>query len=343
MDISCKFISQNKAFLANKFDHHGRLVGNIIAVIYLWSYEINFWWLMKYSSLGNTGIEISSLGFGLWTLSTKGWGTGNQIQSEYLLREAFDLGLTLFDTSDRYGNGYGEDIIAGLAAGLRHEIIISTKGGYDFYPHEFGEEKTPKNLTYDYLIFACEQSLKRLNTDYIDIYMIDYPTLFDVENDESFEALEKLKENGKILSWGASLDFCEEMNEVGEILIRDRGAQVLHIPHNLLETELLDSLSDLIKKFSTGILARRTHCFGLLDGTLDLKEISALSESTLETLSMGLKRVVTKEHDIANIDYRDGDIRSRALEFGLNDPLVSSVLPNIVDYESLVIYCNLSA
>ena len=298
---------------------------------------------MKYSSLGSTGIDVSRLGFGLWTLSMKGWDVGNQVQSKNLLREAFDLGVTLFDTSDRFGNGFSEDLIGGLVADLRHEIVISTKGGFDFYPRKFGQEKESKNLSYDYLIFACEQSLKRLKTDYIDIYMIDYPKLRDVENDESFEAVDKLKEEGKILAWGASLDFSDEMDEVVEILIQDRGAEVLHIPHNPMETDFLDNFSDLINQYSTGILTRRTHCYGLLDGTLDFEEIRDLNESGMEMLNPGLKRVVTNDDGLPDIGHQGGDLKAHAMEFSLNNNQVTSVLPNILNYEDLVRYADISA
>jgi len=298
---------------------------------------------MKYSSLGSTGIDVSRLGFGLWTLSMKGWDVGNQVQSKNLLREAFDLGVTLFDTSDRFGNGFGEDLIGGLAADLRHQIVISTRGGFDFYPRTFGQEKESKNLSFDYLIYACEQSLKRLKTDYIDIYMIDYPKLRDVENDESFEAVDKLKEDGKILAWGASLDFSDEMDEVVEILIRDRGVEVLHIPHNPMETDFLDKISDLINQYSTGIFTRRTHCYGLLDGTLDFEEIRDLNESGMEMLNPGLKRVVTNDDGLPDIGHQGGDFKAHALEFSLNNNQVTSVLPNILNYEDLVRYADISA
>ena len=298
---------------------------------------------MKYSFLGNTGLSVSGLGFGLWTLSTKGWHIDSQAKSQSLLNTAFDLGVTLFDTSDRFGNGFSEELIGSLSSHVRHEIVISTKGGFDFYPTEFGREKEIKNLSYEYLIFACEQSLQRLKTDYIDIYMIDYPKLSDVESDESFEALNKLKEDGKILTWGASVDYSEDMDEVMEILIKDRGAQVMHIPHNFVETEFIDKFSDLIDEYSTGILARRTHCFGLFDGTLNFEEVQELGVHGWGTINPGLKRVMAKNSELTDVIHKQRDLKSDSLEYSLGSRQVTSVLPNITNLEDLVRYSEISS
>ncbi|GIS63804.1 MAG: hypothetical protein CM1200mP3_00520 [Chloroflexota bacterium] len=72
------------------------------------------------------------------------------------------MGVNFFDTSDRFGNGFGEELISNLSSHLRHEIVISTKGGFDFSPAKFGQKKKPKNVSYDYLISACEETLRRL-------------------------------------------------------------------------------------------------------------------------------------------------------------------------------------
>ena len=297
---------------------------------------------MKYVSLGDTGISVSRLGFGIWTLSMKGWNIDNEDKSRSLIKAAFDLGVNFFDTSDRFGNGFGEELISNLSSHLRHEIVISTKGGFDFSPAKFGQKKKPKNVSYDYLISACEGSLRRLKTDYIDIYMIDYPNLSDVENDEPFEALARLKEDGKILAWGASVDYSDDMDEVVEILVKDRGAEVLHIPYNLAETEFIDKFADLLNEYSTGILARRTHCYGLFDGTLDFEQISQLSEHDLERVNPGLERVVTTNNELSEIVYQERNLKSDALEYVLKSDRVSSVLPNITNLEDLVRYCDIS-
>ena len=264
----------------------------------------------------------------------KGWHMDSQAKSQSLLNTAFDLGVTLFDTSDRFGNGFSEELIGSLLSHVRHEIVISTKGGFDFYPTKFGRAKEIKNLSYDYLIFACEQSLKRLKTDYIDIYMIDHPGLSDVESDESFEALNRLKEDGKILAWGTSVDYSEDMDEVIEILIKDRGTQVLNIPHNFMETEFVDKFSHLIDEYSTGILAKRTHCFGLFDGSLIFKEIQELGVHEWEIINPGLIIVMTKNRELLDVIHQQRDLKSDSLEYSLRNRHVASVLPNITNLSS---------
>ena len=130
----------------------------------------------------------------MWTLSTSGWSSGNRAEgSVNLIRSAFDLGVTLFDTADSYSKGYSEELLFESLGSVRKEIVISTKLGFDFYPPDiefvksYRFHKPEKNFDPDYISFACEQSLKRLNTDYIDLLSLHYPALSDVEEDSVFE------------------------------------------------------------------------------------------------------------------------------------------------------------
>ena len=112
--------------------------------------------------------------------------------------------MTFFDTADTYGEGYGEEILANVLGQHRNEITIATKFGYDFYdnaPRE-GHQPRPQKFDRDFVIFACEQSLRRLNTDHIDLYQIHNPLVSALERDELFETLEQLQFDGKIRHFG---------------------------------------------------------------------------------------------------------------------------------------------
>ncbi len=92
---------------------------------------------MKYRNFRGTDIQVSEVGFGLWTVSTGWWGTYTDEEAVVLMRMAFDLGITLFDAADTYGNGRSEELIAKAfpSAAQREKIVIATKVGYDFLQH----------------------------------------------------------------------------------------------------------------------------------------------------------------------------------------------------------------
>ena len=88
---------------------------------------------MRYRRLGNTDIEVSEVGFGVWTVSNGWWGEVDDERSVRLLRRAYEDGINYFDTADTYGSGKGETLLADAFGGMRERIVISTKIGYDFY------------------------------------------------------------------------------------------------------------------------------------------------------------------------------------------------------------------
>src|SRR5437870_2881881 len=94
---------------------------------------------MKFRPLPGTSVNVSEIGFGLWTVSTGWWGKFTEGEAIGLMQKAFDLGINFFDAADTYGNGYSEELLAKAFPGNRDEIVIATKVGYNFYEH--GEER----------------------------------------------------------------------------------------------------------------------------------------------------------------------------------------------------------
>ena len=149
---------------------------------------------MKYRQLGKTDLNLSEVGFGVWTVGTSWWGKIEEPQGINLLRQAYDLGINFFDTGDTYGEGYGEEILAKAMKPERHNIVIGTKFGYDFYTHlvREGHQERPQKWTPGFVRYACEQSLRRLDTDYIDLYQLHNPKMDAIEDDELFDTLDEL-------------------------------------------------------------------------------------------------------------------------------------------------------
>ena len=305
---------------------------------------------MLYNKFTGTDLKVSEVGFGLWTLSTSGWSSGNRAEgSVNLIRSAFDLGVTLFDTADSYSKGYSEELLFESLGSVRKEIVISTKLGFDFYPPDIefvksiGFHKPEKNFDPDYISFACEQSLKRLNTDYIDLLSLHYPALSDVENDYVFEQLERLVEDGKILYWGAALDDSKDSQELVEILINDRESSFLHIPCNIFEKDLLDTVSQCCEEESLGIISRRPHFYGFLESD-DTKDIELLLSEDSHSYSDGLPNGVGSRLEQCAEFIRVCSVfgvahNHAAMRHVLDITDVCVTIPNIRDMKTLADFC----
>src|ERR1700729_4222250 len=130
---------------------------------------------MKYRTYPRSDVTVSEVGFGLWTTATGWWGEKTDDEAVRLLHEAADLGITLFDAADTYGNGRSEEQLAKAFTDRRESVVYSTKFGYDFYTHggeRSGQSELPHDISPRFVRFALEQSLRRLQTDVIDIYAL---------------------------------------------------------------------------------------------------------------------------------------------------------------------------
>src|SRR5688500_523611 len=123
---------------------------------------------MQTRTLSDTNIDVSVVGFGVWTVSTAMWGVTDHAIRIRLLRRALDLGITFFVTADVYGHGEGETILAEALGDRRDQAMIATKSGYDFYNppgSQAGQRERPHDWSPSFVRKACEQSLRRLTTD----------------------------------------------------------------------------------------------------------------------------------------------------------------------------------
>src|SRR6201982_499502 len=105
---------------------------------------------MKYRTYRNTDLAVSEVGFGLWTVSTGWWGDFTEAQAVALMRKAFDLGITLYDAADTYGNGLSEELIAKAFPSQRDQIVIATKVGYDFVHYGAARGRGQREIPQDF-------------------------------------------------------------------------------------------------------------------------------------------------------------------------------------------------
>lgn len=217
--------------------------------------------------LGRSGIEVSALGLGCWAIGGPcvnehghpiGWGDVDDGESVRAIHRALDMGITLFDTANVYGAGHSEHILALALAGRRQNVVIATKFGRVFDSEErrvIGNDASPQAIR-----TACEDSLRRLNTDYIDLYQFhlgDYDPAGAVEVRETLEALVA---EGKIRAYAWSTDDPERARVFAE------GPHCTAVQFRLNVLERNDAMLDLLDEHDLAGLVRGPLGRGLLTG-----------------------------------------------------------------------------
>ncbi len=123
---------------------------------------------MEYRDLGRTGMKVSEIGCGAWAIGGDAWGPVEDADSLAAIEQALELGINFIDTADVYGEGRSESLVSKAISGRRDEVILSTKGG--LMGHHRDPEREPVYDRPEKIIEALEASLRRLNTDYVDVY-----------------------------------------------------------------------------------------------------------------------------------------------------------------------------
>ena len=294
---------------------------------------------MKFRTVPNTDLQLSTVGFGLWTITTSWWGIEDDATGRDLLRRAYDLGITFFDTADTYGEGKGETMLAEALGDRRDKIVIATKFGYDFYNdnERRGQRERAQDFSPGFVRFACEQSLKRLGTDYIDIYQIHNPRMPTVQSDELFATLEDLKSEGRIRHYAAALGPANGWEAEGLALNRNRDIATLQVIYNMFEQEPGRRLIESAEQNDVGVLIRVPHSSGLLEGRYTLDTEFAPNDHRAhrprEWLIEGLQKL-EKVMFLAE-EGTGRTIGQAAIQYCLESPNVLSILPNVYNAEQL--------
>jgi aryl-alcohol dehydrogenase-like predicted oxidoreductase len=291
---------------------------------------------MKMREFGSSGITASEVGFGLWTISTGWWGEHSDESAIALLREAYDLGITLYDTADTYGEGRGETLLQKALGDVRDDITIATKFGYDIYsPWERkGHVERPHDWSPEYVRYALEQSLARLGTDRIDVYQLHNPRMDAIRSDEVFTVLEDAVSAGKIRSYGVALGPAIGWREEGLEAFRTRDLAAAQIIHNLLEQDPGRDLIEAAREATTGLMIRVPHSSGMLEGHYTSDTVFAENDHRRhrpkEWLTEGLRKVET-----LGFLTEGRTLGQAAIQWLLAEPVVTTVLPNIYNSEQL--------
>lgn len=265
---------------------------------------------MKYIPLGKSSLQISRIGFGCMSLK------GSYVEMEKLLHQAIEGGINYFDTADLYEKGLNEKTVGKAIAQKRSEIIIATKVGNQWRNDGSGWDWNP---TKQYIITAVEASLKRLQTDYIDLYQLHGGTIHDAI-DETIEAFELLKKQGKIRFYGIS---SIRPNVIKEYVSRSNITSVM-MQYSLLDRRAEELVFSLLKEHNIGVLARGTVASGLL-----------VDKPAKEYLCYSAKQVSDTANSVQLISGESRSAAQTAIQFALHQPAIASAVVGIRTMDQL--------
>jgi aryl-alcohol dehydrogenase-like predicted oxidoreductase len=296
---------------------------------------------MKYRTYPQTDVTVSEVGFGLWTTATGWWGQMSDDEAVALLHEAFDLGVTLYDAADTYGNGRSEEQLAKAFAAKRGKVVYSTKFGYDWYTYggeRKGQSEIPQDFSPEFVRFALEQSLRRLQTDVIDIYSIHNARLEQVASDELFNLLEDFKREGKIRMYGVALGPAIGWLVEGCEAAKRRNAGNIQMIYNILEQFPGDAMIRAANDAGalSGYQIRVPHASGMLEGKYTLETTFPPSDHRSHRPRSWLVNGITKIETLRWLERDGRTLGQAAIQWLLDEPRVMTVLPNIYDREQLV-------
>ena len=300
---------------------------------------------MKFRTLPETDVRVSEIGFGLWTISTGWWGNFTEGEATALMHKALDLGITLYDVADTYGNGYSEELIARAFPNQRDQIVIATKVGYNFYDHgneRRGQREIPQDFSVPFIRGAVDKALQRLNTGHIDILQLHNIHMEQIEDDALWGLMEKLQQEGKIRSYGAAIGPAVGWLYEGVDCVQRRRPHILQHIYNTLEPhpgrQIMDegeTPTDASKSARTRYLIRVTHSSGMLEGKYTKDTVFPPNDHRNHRPKSWLINGIKKIETLQFLVGPDRTLGQAALQWLLADKRVACCLPNIYDEAQL--------
>ena len=283
---------------------------------------------MKYNRCGKSGILLPAVSLGLW----HNFGSADNFENgQSIIRRAFDCGITHFDLANNYGplpgtaeENFGKILKQDFTGNLRDELIISTKAGYDMWPGPYGEWGSRK-----YLLSSLDQSLKRMQLEYVDIFYSHRPDP-DTPLEETMMALDTAVRSGRALYAGISNYKAPEAKRAIEILKQSGTPCLIHQPkYSMYERWVEDGLLDVLEEYGVGCIPFSPLAQGLLTD----RYLKGIPENSRAARAVFLKssditderlQQISKLNDIAK--QRNQSLAQMALAWLLKDKRITSVL-----------------
>ena len=293
---------------------------------------------MKYKTLGKSGIKVSEIGFGAWTIGLDWWGKKiEDDEAKRMLKKAYDVGINFFETADMYGKGKSERLIGEVFKGMRDEIVISSKYGYDFSNvQQIGHTELPQHFDQKFTEKALNASLERLQTDHIDSFGMHNPKIDQIRNNEPFETFDRLIQEGKMKTAQIALGPAIGWTQEGLAAMDRDNVSSVQTVYNILEQT---PGNDLIKKASqqnVGILVRVPDASGILTGKVKAETVIPSNDHRKDRKMEWRQEALKKVEQFRPIAERNGlTIIEFAIKFILSKNPIASVLPTVVSEEEV--------
>lgn len=277
---------------------------------------------MEYRALGKTGIEVSEIGFGAWAIGGDAWGPVEDEKSVRAMERAIELGITFIDTADVYGDGHSESLVAQVLKGRRDRLVVSTKGGL------MGHHRDPeKGAVYDRpekVIDACEASLRRLGTDYIDVYFCHIWWDNDRETEAFLAAYDRLKRDGKVRAIGISTDGFKHIKHYNQ----NGGLDVVQLDYSILNRNAEKEILPYLQEHDIGVVVRGPLKMGILTGKFSSDTTFPDGDIRQNWPNEGwFQDSLRQVEQLRPLQREDQTLGQLALRFILSHPAVSVAIP----------------
>ena len=211
---------------------------------------------MEFRQFGRTGLKVSAIGFGCWEIGGT-YGHIDETQFQRAVHAAIDTGITCFDTAEAYGMGVSEEALARALAGRRDDVVIATKFGV-------GYEEMPnrRDSSRARVLASIDNSLKRLRTDHIDIYLVHWPDP-NTPLEETMAALDEIERQGKVRCIGVSNFRLSQIEEA----MRLRRVDVVQYAWNMFDRRVQTEIFPYCAAQQVAVMAYGSLAYGMLSGT----------------------------------------------------------------------------
>jgi aryl-alcohol dehydrogenase-like predicted oxidoreductase len=297
---------------------------------------------VRYRRFGQSDLEVSEVGFGVWTLASDWWGVVDDKQG--LLHAALDAGINFIDTAPVYGKGgVGEELLADVLRARRDEIVLTTKCGYDIeaerlYP---GQSERPHNWAREAVRGQLEASLQRLGTDHIDLYQLHNTRIEPILDDELWEELAKLRAEGKIRELGVALGPAIGWVDEGLEALRRRSIVSLQTVFNVLEQEpgRTFAAAPTVADGRVGLISRVPHASDTLSGRITRETVFPPEDHRSHRNKENMLDNFDKAETLGFLWEDTGRTIGQAAIAGiLADPAFTTVLPTCVSVKDVQEY-----